>query len=126
MTVGRLVRVSLLAVLAVAILVLSLVPEPPIRAEWIMGLDKIEHWIAYSFLGLLVYLTIQSAAEQRLLYFALTVFGCTMYGGLIEVLQGLTGRTPDIVDFFVNMFGATSGSVVGVGALEMAKGRRRR
>ena len=126
MSAGRLVRISLLAALSVAILVLSLLPEPLFSAEWLLTLDKVQHWIGYGCLGFLVYLTIQSQTRQKVLYFAVAVFGCTMYGGLIEVLQEFTGRTPDMTDFFVNMFGAATGSTLGVGAIEMMRNRRRR
>ncbi|MBN1685325.1 MAG: hypothetical protein JW852_01665, partial [Spirochaetales bacterium] len=54
------------------------------------------------------------------------VFSCTMYGGLIEVLQRYTGRTPDTVDFFVNMFGAATGGVIALGFIEMSRNRRRK
>ena len=126
MTYWRLTRIVLLVLLAAAILVLSLLPQPPLTPRWFAGLDKVQHWIAYGVLSFLVYITIQSPKEQRVLYFALTVFVCTMYGGLIEVLQSFTGRKPDVVDFFVNMFGAVTGSILGVGLIEITRSRKPR
>jgi VanZ family protein len=119
----QLLRISLLVLLAVAILVLSLLPETPFDVKFLFGLDKVQHWLAYAALGCLVLLTISKKEGSLLRYFALSVFSCTMYGGLIEVLQGYTGRTPDTVDFFVNMFGSAAGAVIALGLIEMSRNR---
>ena len=120
----QLVRVFLLVLLASAILVLSLLPEVPVDIEFLLGLDKLQHWLAYAALGFLVLLTINRRGKSLLFYYGICVFSCTMYGGLIEVLQGYTGRTPDTVDFFVNMFGAATGGVTAVGFIEMSRSGR--
>ncbi|MBT3272472.1 MAG: VanZ family protein [Spirochaetales bacterium] len=120
---GQAIRIILLVILAVGILVLSLLPETPLSVTYLMGLDKVQHWLAYTCLGFLVLLTIQGRKGVLLLYFGLSVFACTMYGGLIEVLQGFTGRNPDIADFFVNMFGASAGGVLAIGFIEISRSR---
>jgi VanZ family protein len=107
-------------------MVLSLLPDPLLPLDWVSGMDKVQHWIAYTVLGALVYLTVQSPGYNRLFYVAVAVFSCTMYGGLIEVLQSFTGRTPDSIDFFVNMFGASVGSVAALGFVETSRDSRRR
>ncbi len=122
----QLVRILLLTLFAVAILVLSLLPEAPFDIKFLMGLDKVQHWLAYSMLGFLVLLTINGRGGSLALYYAVCVFSCTMYGGLIEVLQGFTGRTPDMVDFFVNMFGAATGGVAAIGFIEISRNWRRK
>jgi VanZ family protein len=119
----QLFRIALLVLLALGILVLSLLPEVPVDGKFLLGLDKVQHWLAYATLGCLVLLTIRRKGGSLLLYYALSVFSCTMYGGLIEVLQGFTGRTPDTIDFFVNMFGSASGSVIALGVIEMSRNR---
>ena len=120
----QLIRVFLLVLLASAILVLSLLPEVPVDIEFLLGLDKLQHWLAYAALGFLVLLTINRRGKSLLFYYGICVFSCTMYGGLIEVLQGYTGRTPDTVDFFVNLFGAATGGVTAVGFIEMSRSGR--
>ena len=55
---GRIVRLILLIVLAVAILTLSLLPEAPLDVRLFVGMDKVQHWIAYTCLGFLVLLTV--------------------------------------------------------------------
>jgi len=122
----RYLRVVLLVVIAGAIMVLSLLPDPLLPLDWVSGMDKVQHWIAYTVLGALVYLTVQSPGYSRMFYVAIAVFSCTMYGGLIEVLQSFTGRTPDSIDFFVNMFGALVGSVAALGFVETSRDSRRR
>jgi VanZ family protein len=123
---GQAIRIILLVILAAGILVLSLLPETPLSVTFLMGLDKVQHWLAYTCLGFLVLLTIQGRKGVLLLYFGLSVFACTMYGGLIEVLQGFTGRNPDMADFFVNMFGAASGGVLAIGFVEITRSRGRK
>ncbi len=120
----QILRISLLAILAFGILALSLLPEPPFDVEHLLGLDKVQHWLAYAALGCLVLLTVHKRNRSLLFYYTVTVFSCTMYGGLIEVLQRYTGRTPDTIDFFVNMFGAAAGGVIALGLIEMSKNRR--
>ena len=120
------VRLILLIMLAAAILTLSLLPEAPRHVRLFMGMDKVQHWIAYAGLGFLVLLTIHSRQRALVFYFALSVFSCTMYGGLIEILQGFTGRTPETADFFVNMFGAASGGVFAIGFIEISRNTRRK
>ena len=122
----QILRISLLTILAIGILVLSLLPEPPIDVKYLLGLDKVQHWLAYATLGCLVLLTIQKKDRSLLFYYTVSVFSCTMYGGLIEVLQRYTGRTPDTVDFFVNLFGAAAGGVVALGLIEMSRNRRKK
>ena len=105
---------------------LSLLPEVPVDVRFLMGLDKVQHWIAYAGLGFLVLLTINSSKRMLLFYYALAVFSCTMYGGLIEVLQGFTGRNPEVADFFVNLFGSASGGVFAVGFIQISRDRSRK
>jgi VanZ family protein len=122
----QLVRIVLLVLLASAILVLSLLPEVPIDVEFLMGLDKVQHWLAYAMLGFLVLITINKRGRSLLLFYGISVFSCTMYGGLIEVLQRFTGRTPETVDFFVNMFGAAVGGIAALGFIEISRNRRKK
>ena len=113
------VRISLLVLLTTGILVLSLLPKPPMSKSIFAGMDKVQHWLAYATLGFLMYLTLLRPGSSRLLGFAATVLVCTLYGGLIEVLQGLTGRNSELADFFVNMFGAASGGIMSLGFLQI-------
>lgn len=122
----QLVRIVILILFATGILVLSLLPDVPVNVQLFMGLDKVQHWLAYSVLGFLVLLTINSRGGSLPVYYAICVFSCTMYGGLIEVLQGFTGRTPETADFFVNMFGAASGGVAALGFIEISRNRRKK
>ncbi len=121
---ARTLQILLLSLTSVSILVLSLLPDPILSLGWFSGLDKVQHWLAYALLGFLVYLTIQSPGRNRTLFLVISVFACTMYGGLIEVLQSFTGRRPDSVDFFTNFFGALVGAIVALGVMETMRNIR--
>lgn len=122
----RLVRIVLLVLLAGAILVLSLIPDQPLSFEWFAGMDKVQHWIAYTVLGFLVFLTIYHSGRRRLFYLFLAILACSAYGGIIELLQTLTGRTADVVDFLVDVFGAVGGAIAALGCMEISLDSRRR
>ena len=111
-------RISLLVTVAVAIMILSLIPDPLFSLQWMRGADKAHHWIAYSVLGFIVFLTISVEDRRRFLFLMLSILASTLYGGFVELLQFLTGRSPDTVDFFVNMFGAAAGSIAALGIVE--------
>ncbi len=121
---SRLLQILLLAATSLSILVLSLLPDPVISIRWFSGMDKVQHWIAYALLGFLVFLTLQSPGRNRLLFLTISVFLCTMYGGLIEVLQSFTGRQPDALDFFTNFFGALVGAIGALGIVEISRSSR--
>ena len=112
-----------MVILAIAILVLSILPEPPVSLNLFAGMDKVQHWIAYTVLGFLVFLTLQTRGGNKALYLALTVIACSMYGGIIEVLQGFTGRSPEIADFFINMLGAGCGAIAALGFIEISRNK---
>ena len=45
---------------------------------------------------------------------AMAILGVILLGGGLEILQGYTGRDPDIFDFAANTLGALGGTVVGI------------
>lgn len=101
----------LAAVAAALILVASLVPVTPPADR--PGLDKIEHLAAYVLLGFLLFL----ATGRRGAAVVLVSIGlCTAYGGLIEILQPLFGRSRELADGIVDFAGASVGSLLGVPA----------
>ena len=108
----KLGRIGLLIV-APAILVLSLLPDVPSATES-LG-DKIPHLVAYTALGFLLFAARNRTGAWPLL---LAVVLCALYGGVIEILQQFTGRTPDLADWAVDWAGAL------VGALAAAASRR--
>jgi VanZ family protein len=69
-----------------------------------------EHFTAY--FGLASMATLVMGLKPRL---AWAFLGIILFGGALEILQGYTGRDPDILDFTANSIGAFAG--LGVGAL---------
>lgn len=85
----------------------ELTPHPPDVSSIIVW-DKAQHFIAY--FGLAAMATMVVGLNRRL---GLAILGVILLGGVLEILQGYTGRDPDIFDFVANSFGALSGTAIG-------------
>jgi VanZ family protein len=101
----------LTAVVAAVILVASLVPMPT-RSDP-PNFDKVEHLAAYVLLGFLVFLATGKKGAAVLL---VSVGFCTAYGGLIEIVQPLFGRSRELADWIVDFAGGFVGSLLGLPA----------
>jgi len=97
---------------SITIIVLSLVSGSKIQVAAAFS-DKILHLGAYAVLGFLSFAAVRSLdfpGSGNILLAGLWSFGyCTTMGGLLELLQQLTGRFPDIVDFAADAGGAFIG-----------------
>jgi len=75
--------------------------------------DKVQHLSAYSLLGFLSFTAVRSLnlpGSRNILLVGLWSFiYCSAMGGLLEILQQLTGRNPDIIDFAADAGGAIIG-----------------
>ncbi|MBA7638678.1 hypothetical protein ES703_46334 [subsurface metagenome] len=107
----RIVSRILLVVAALAILILSLMSEPPYSMPEIKFFDKLGHFSAYFILGFLVFISFQSRLGLRL--FFLAVISSFLYGGLIELLQYFTLRNPELWDLAANFAGSVGGAATG-------------
>ena len=85
----------------------ELTPSPPDLSS-ILAWDKAQHFIAY--FGLASMATMVLGLNRRL---AGAVLGVILLGGALEILQGYTGRDPDIFDFIANLVGALCGTAIG-------------
>ena len=81
----------------------ELTPQPP-QFGGVLGWDKLLHFTAY--FGLASMATMVVGARPKL---AWTLLGVILFGGLLEILQGFTGRDPEILDFVANSMGAFAG-----------------
>jgi VanZ family protein len=70
--------------------------------------DKVLHFAAY--FGLALMTTIATRADRRALWWAL---GLIAMGGVLEIIQGITGRDADIFDELANTIGVLAGLAVG-------------
>jgi VanZ family protein len=102
----------------IAVCIGSLGPAPQVMDD--LGGDKFIHFLAYGTLGFLFTLgylvhlkSILNSPKQLILVLSLIAFGHSLLGGLIELLQGFTGRQPDIWDGVANTLGCTFGVLVG-------------
>ena len=98
---------------AVALIVWGeLTPHPPSFTEHFW--DKSLHFTAY--FGLASMATVVLGVRWRTLW---AVLGLIALGGALEILQGFTGRDPDIFDELANTLGALSGALVAIGFLRI-------
>lgn len=81
----------------------SLTPTPPNISLPIPQFDKLEHFGAY-----LLMTAWFIAAFPRKRWWVALVF--VALGGLIEILQGYTGRDPDWFDWFADCIGVAAGA----------------
>jgi len=84
----------------------ELTPNPPDFTALVW--DKILHFIAY--FGLAGMATVALDARRPAVW---AVLALICLGGLLEVLQGLTGRDPDVFDQVANTIGAVLGGGCG-------------
>jgi len=96
---------------ALAILILSLVPQPPeIISEFSVS-DKIMHLFAYIALAFTMdFILPRSFKVKKIILF--TIISSTLFGGLIEFLQGFTGRSPELLDLLFDTAGASIGALL--------------
>ena len=85
----------------------ELTPHPPDLSS-ILAWGKAQHFTAY--FGLAAMATMVLGLNRRL---AVAILGVILLGGGLEILQGYTGRDPDIFDFAANTPGALCGTAVG-------------
>ena len=90
----------------------SLIPDPPQIPSKISGLDKIEHFGAYLILSFLLMSSIRGGRFRLIVELAIVILVMTAIGGLIEVLQAYTGRSPEAADLLADFAGAVCGSLL--------------
>ena len=85
----------------------ELTPSPPHLETHVW--DKLLHFSAYFGLAGLAALSLKS---RRILLYA--VLALIAFGGLLEIVQGLTGRDADLLDEVANTLGAILGALTGL------------
>jgi VanZ family protein len=95
----------------------ELTPNPPDLSA-ILAWDKAQHFIAY--FGLAAMATMALGLNRRL---AWAILGVILLSGGLEILQGFTGRDPDIFDFAANTTGALAGVAMGILCWVALRGR---
>ncbi len=110
----------LAAAVTLAILVLSLVPQS--SAPDPLHNDKAEHATAYAALGLLAFLATGKRSAAVILA---TIGVCSLYGGLIEIIQPWFGRNRELGDWVADIGGALAGTLLGALARSLLDQRAR-
>jgi len=81
--------------------------------------DKALHFTDY--FGLALMATIAVRARRRDIWYAL---GLIALGGILEILQGLTGRDADIWDEVANTLGVLTGAAIAWGGIALLRARK--
>ena len=97
----------LFVALAVLVLALSLIPRPESVLGSLSAYDKLGHFIAYVALG---FFAMRAVDRRGPLPFALTIAGCAVLGGVIEIVQPFVGRQMELADFLVDLAGTAIGA----------------
>ena len=84
----------------------ELTPHPPAVA--LLVWDKAEHFSAY--FGLSAMAAVALKADRRVVW---SVLALIVLGGVLEIVQGFTGRDPSFYDELANTLGAFSGAGCG-------------
>ncbi len=111
-----------LAPLTAAVVFFSIVSDP-VRMDSILFFDKVKHLAAYAALGFAA-VTAFAAAGRRVKTLLLSVAGCAALGAALEIVQGITGRTPDLTDEICNLAGALAGGALALIPARLSAGRR--
>ena len=85
----------------------ELTPHPPDLSQ-AFDWDKLEHFTAYFGLAAMATMILGPKARP---FFILDII---LLSGVLELLQSLTGRDPEIWDFAANSIGALSGLAAGL------------
>jgi len=102
------IKVIIFISIAIAILILSLVPKPPEIIGNFTYSDKIMHLIAYIALALSMCFLLPSSSHPKKGIFSVLIIS-SLYGAVIEFLQRFTGRTPEGLDLISDTAGASLG-----------------
>lgn len=81
--------------------------------------DKLQHFAAYFGLALLA-----AAALRTRRTLLAAVVALIVLGGALEILQGFTGRDPEILDEAANSLGAVAGAFAGRGLVRLVVGAK--
>ena len=95
----------LLVLILLGILTLSLIPKPPEIPGFKLS-DKIDHLIAYMILGACALAAAERRGAPELL---IVTVSCSLFGGIIEIVQPMVGRSRELGDFMVDLAGAALG-----------------
>ena len=120
------IRISryVLVAYAAVILLASLHPNPQRFAPTLTVDDLILHIIAYLILGLLAVFGFGTSIHRPIGALSFAVIASTCYGIVLEGLQSLTGRSPQLLDVVADVVGALIGALIGIAILALPRFRR--
>ena len=118
-------RWLIVSIYAAALVVATLVPWGPPVAR-ISRTDLALHFAAWAALAFLVTIALRSGSRPSVGATVAAAVGAIAFGGLIEALQPLTGRSAAVTDLVADALGATVGAAAGAAAAWRARQVTRR
>ena len=94
---------------SVTIAVLSCLPVAELPRLEVSGLDRAFHAAFYAVLAVLMARALAASWPGETAVAAGTLVGALAFGGLMEWIQGLVGRSPDVVDWAADAGGIMAG-----------------
>lgn len=85
---------------------------PPRHVPPVPVNDKIEHFVGFAILAIVLSLAMSRASTPRTLAIILAI--CLIYGAIDEWTQPLIGRTCELNDWLADAGGAIVGSLIGL------------
>ena len=110
---------SATAVLAAAIVVVSMLPMPQPQMDKVPLADKFAHGLAYLALGFMLFASQLPGPRPRLVLAA--VLGSLIFGGLIELVQPLAGRHRELGDLVADLAGSSVGALLALALVRPLK-----
>jgi VanZ family protein len=117
MNIRKLAGPGITGLLAAAIFVLSMTPKPIQLPNEMENQDKVEHVIAYFALAFSAFLALKDKPVGRRLL--VVILACSLYGGIIEILQNFVGRQMEFLDFVSDAVGSTLGALAAMYVLRL-------
>ena len=102
----RVTRVSIVVTIALAAVIAVLTLMPPNQVEMPSGSDKTYHFLAFAALALPL-----AAVRPRWSVALFLVYSA--FGGTIEIIQPLVGRSRELADLVADMAGIAVGMALG-------------
>ncbi|RLD31467.1 MAG: hypothetical protein DRI73_08670 [Bacteroidetes bacterium] len=106
--------------IALGILILSLVQKPPQIIREFEFSDKIMHLIAYIALAFSMGFILPKSFKVKLTII-FTIVSSSLFGGVIEILQGFTGQSTELMDLLFDAAGATIGILLYIAFINIMK-----
>lgn len=108
-------RWLIVSVYAAGLIAVTLVPWSP--GVGVSRIDVALHFAAWAVLSFLVTISLRGGSRAWFSAAVSAAIGAIGFGGVIEMLQPLTGRSADMLDLIADALGAIIGAAIGAAVM---------